>query len=381
VVVGGSHGKTTTTAMIMHALRHAGVDFDYMVGAQVEGFEAMVHLSETAQVAVFEGDEYPASPLDSRPKFHLYHPHVAIITGVAWDHANVFPTRETDAAQFLEFAKLIEGGGTLIYFEGDRICRAIAARTARAVPPVRTVGYSAHPHEDSSSAGGGNACRLLLPDGGSAPLKVFGAHNLQNLSAAMLACQQVGLPPEAFYAAIGTFGGAARRLQLLAANEQEDVSVLYDFAHSPSKLRATIKAVRKYYPRRKLYACIELHTYSSLNKIFLPEYFGGLRATHAGIVYFNPAAVARKELPVLSTREVEAAFGCPTQAIDDAGDLLAALRELPRKQATFLLMSSGDFGGIDVPALAQELVTPKPPKPRKVAPHWSTRRGTPGGKQ
>jgi UDP-N-acetylmuramate: L-alanyl-gamma-D-glutamyl-meso-diaminopimelate ligase len=345
IVVGGSHGKTTTTAMIMHVLRYAGVPFDYMVGAQLDGFETMVSLSETAQIAVFEGDEYLTSPVDPRPKFHLYRPHVGVITGIAWDHINVFPTWEVYVEQFAIFANLIEDNGALIFCRSDEACASVAGGAKRS---LRKIGYGAHPHVNEEGV-----CRLVTPDG-AVPLKIFGEHNLHNLNAAMLACEQVGVARSVFYAAIGEFAGAARRLQLMAA--AGSTSVFYDFAHSPSKLRATTEAVKKQLPHRKLYACMELHTFSSLSKAFLAQYRGAMRHADAAYVYFNPETVRHKQLSAISAADVADAFGDGVKVFTDSRALVAALKTLDSKQAVFLLMSSGNFDGVNIKALAEEIV-------------------------
>jgi UDP-N-acetylmuramate: L-alanyl-gamma-D-glutamyl-meso-diaminopimelate ligase len=344
IVVGGSHGKTTTTAMIMHVLRHAGLAFDYMVGAQLDGFDAMASLSEAARIAVFEGDEYLTSPIDPRPKFHLYRPHVGIITGIAWDHVNVFPTWEGYVEQFAAFADLIEDGGTLIFCSSDATCAAVAAN---AKSSLRKTGYEAHPCVNE-----GGVCSLVTPDG-NIPLKIFGEHNLHNLSAAMLACEQAGVARSDFYAAIGEFGGAARRLQLMAA--AGSTSVFYDFAHSPSKLRATTEAVKRQFPQRKLYACMELHTFSSLSKSFLAHYSGAMQDADVACVYFNPETVKHKQLSEISAAEVAEAFGGGVRVFTDSGKLVSELKKLSGEQANFLLMSSGNFGGVNVRELAESL--------------------------
>jgi UDP-N-acetylmuramate: L-alanyl-gamma-D-glutamyl-meso-diaminopimelate ligase len=344
IVVGGSHGKTTTTAMIMHALRHAGIAFDYMVGAQLDGFETMVSLSAATKLAVFEGDEYLTSPVDPRPKFHLYRPHVGVITGIAWDHINVFPTWEAYVEQFAIFADLIEENGALIFCRSDKTCASVAEN---AKSSLKKIGYEAHPHVNEAGV-----CSLITPTG-KTPLKIFGEHNLHNLSAAMLACEQAGVARSVFYAAIGEFAGAARRLQLMAAADA--TSVFYDFAHSPSKLCATTEAVKKQFPQRKLYACMELHTFSSLSKDFLAQYSGAMRHADVACVYFNPETVRHKQLTEISTKDVADAFGSGVKVFTDSRALAAALKALERKQATFLLMSSGNFGGINVKELAEEI--------------------------
>lgn len=345
IVVGGSHGKTSTTAMIMHVLRHQNVDFDYMVGAQLDGFDTMVRLSQSAKVAVFEGDEYLTSPLDPRPKFHLYRPHIGIITGIAWDHVNVFPTWEMYVEQFAIFTRLIEDKGALIFCKDDKTCASVAEI---AKDSIQKIGYEAHPHVNVDGV-----CSLVTPEG-NVPLKIFGEHNLQNLSAAMLACEQAGVRRKDFYAAIKEFGGAARRLQLMASTGS--ASVFYDFAHSPSKLRATTEAVKKQFPNRRLYACMELHTFSSLSKDFLEQYHGAMRDADVAYVYFNPETVRHKQLAEISADEVAAAFGGSVKVFTDNNALAAELKKLPTQNANFLLMSSGNFGGLVVKDLAGELI-------------------------
>ncbi|MDR1342846.1 MAG: Mur ligase domain-containing protein [Prevotellaceae bacterium] len=344
IVVGGSHGKTTTTAMIMHVLRHAGLAFDYMVGAQLDGFETMVSLSEATKIAVFEGDEYLTSPIDPRPKFHLYRPHVGVITGIAWDHVNVFPTWEVYVEQFAIFANLIEDGGALIFCRSDATCAAVAAN---AKGSLQKTGYEAHPYVTEDGV-----CRLVTPSG-SVPLKIFGEHNLHNLNAAMLACEQAGVARSVFYAAIGEFEGAARRLQLMAA--AGSTSVFYDFAHSPSKLRATTEAVKKQLPQRKLYACMELHTFSSLSKSFLSHYSGAMRCADVAYVYFNPETVKHKQLSEIAAADVAEAFGGGVKVFTDSSALVSALKLLNSENAAFLLMSSGSFGGVNVRELAEDI--------------------------
>ncbi len=345
IVVGGSHGKTSTTAMIMHALHHVGIDFDYMVGAQLDGFDTMVRLTQSAKIAVFEGDEYLTSPIDLRPKFHLYRPHVGIITGIAWDHVNVFPTWEMYVEQFAIFTNLIEDNGSLIFCKADKTCASVAEI---AKDSIKKIGYDAHPHVNIDGI-----CSLVTPDG-NVPLKVFGEHNLQNLSAAMFACEQVGVERKDFYNAIKEFGGAARRLQLMA--NSDSANVYYDFAHSPSKLRATTEAVKKQFPSRKLYACMELHTFSSLSKEFLSQYEGAMHDADIAYVYFNPETVKHKQLAEISADDVATGFGGNVKVFTDNAALVAELKKLPASNANFLLMSSGNFGGLNIKEFAGELV-------------------------
>lgn len=349
IVVGGSHGKTTTTAMIMHVLRHVGMEFDYMVGAQVEGFDTMVGLSHTAKVAVFEGDEYLTSPLDRTSKFLHYHPDVAVITGIAWDHVNVFPTFEGYVDQFRKFAHSVMPGGSLIYCHADERLRAIAAE---AYPQgVKVLPY------DGFKWRVGDADEVLATiDGHDVRVAVFGDHNMQNMNAALLACREVGVTDKQFAEAIASFDGAARRLQELCRAADGSVAYL-DFAHSPSKLRATINAVRGRYPGLRIVACMELHTFSSLTRDFLPQYAGTMDAADEAIVYFNPEVMTHKRLARFSPADVEAAFAHKGLAVlTRPQDVVARLEASDLRGAVLLLMTSGDFGGLDLKALASRLL-------------------------
>ncbi len=346
VVVGGSHGKTTTTAMILHVLHHAGIEADYMVGAHIEGLDNMVRLSPSARVAVFEGDEYLTSPLDRRPKFHLYKPHVAVLTGIAWDHINVFPTFDIYVEQFRKFADLIEPHGCLIYYEGDENLRRIAAglRTDITPHPYATPAYEVR-----------QGTTYLRTEDGEVALRVFGEHNLQNIEAARLACSELGVTETDFYRAIASFAGASNRLQRVA---QSPTSVAYkDFAHSPSKLRATVQAVRRQYPDKRLVACMELHTFSSLTGDFLPQYRGCMDEADVAFVYYNPDVVRHKRLQAITPQQVREAFGGDNfTVLTDPQELQDRLRQLDLHDTALLFMSSGNFSGIDVAALAQELI-------------------------
>ena len=349
MVVGGSHGKTTTTAMIMHVLRHVGMEFDYMVGAQVEGFDTMVGLSHTAKVAVFEGDEYLTSPLDRTSKFLHYHPDVAVITGIAWDHVNVFPTFEGYVDQFRKFAHSIMPGGSLIYCHTDERLASIAAE---AYPQ----GVTVLPYDGFKwRVGDDDAIWASICDQ-DVRVGVFGDHNMQNMNAALLACREVGVTDAQFAEAIASFDGAARRLQELCRAADGSVAYL-DFAHSPSKLRATINAVRGRYPGRRIVACMELHTFSSLTRDFLPQYAGTMDAADEAIVYFNPEVIAHKRLAQFSPADVEAAFAHKGLVVlTRPQDVVARLEASDLRGAVLLLMTSGNFGGLDLKALASRLL-------------------------
>ena len=338
IVVGGSHGKTTTTAMILYVLRKLGIESDYMVGAQIAGFERMVRLSETAKIAVFEGDEYLTSPLDLRSKFHLYHPHVAILTGIAWDHINVFPTFPQYVDTFRKFVDLIEPDGHLIYFDGDSNLRDIASHARKDI--------TCHPYD------------TLMPD---RELGVFGRHNLQNMHAAMLACEQAGVSREAFMEAIADFSGASNRLEKIAERRSADgrlTAIAYkDFAHSPSKLKATVGAVREQYPGMRLVAAMELHTFSSLMADFLPQYKDCMAEADTAFVYFNPKVVEHKRLTPITKEEVQQAFASQNiRVFTDSVELQQALRSFDYNNTALLLMSSGTFDGVNLNSFATELI-------------------------
>jgi UDP-N-acetylmuramate: L-alanyl-gamma-D-glutamyl-meso-diaminopimelate ligase len=346
IVIGGSHGKTTTTAMILFVLKQMKIDADYMVGAQIEGFDNMVKLSYESRIAVFEGDEYLTSPLDRRPKFHLYKPHIAVLTGIAWDHINVFPTFENYVEQFRIFTELMEVQGRLIYFDGDKNLNEIAQHLRRDIVPFP---YNTPEYEVRDSI------TYLITKYGDIPLKVFGEHNLQNMNAARLACKQIGVTDEQFYSVISEFPGASNRLQKIAETNN---SVAYkDFAHSPSKLRATVKAVKHQYPDRKLIACMELHTFSSLTEEFLPQYAGCMEEADIAFVYYNPEVIQHKHLRDIEPDHVKKAFGGSNLTVfTDSKALQQKLRELNYDNSALLLMTSGNFSGVDLIEFAKELL-------------------------
>jgi len=349
IVIGGSHGKTTTTAMILFVLKQMKIDADYMVGAQIEGFDNMVKLSYESRIAVFEGDEYLTSPLDPRPKFHLYKPHIAVLTGIAWDHINVFPTFDKYVEQFRIFTELMEVQGRLIYFDGDENLNEIAEHLRRDIVPFP---YNTPKYEVR------NGITFLITKYGDVPLKIFGEHNLQNMDAARLACRQIGVTDEQFYSVISEFPGASNRLQKIAETPN---SVAYkDFAHSPSKLRATVKAVKHQYPDRKLIACMELHTFSSLTEEFLPQYAGCMGEADIAFVYYNPEVIQHKHLKDIKPEHVKDAFGGDNLTVfTDSEALQKKLRELNFDNSALLLMTSGNFSGLNLIEFAGELLLKK----------------------
>ena len=346
IVVGGSHGKTSTTAMILHVLKKRRIDADYMVGAQIEGFDNMVKLSYESRIAVFEGDEYLTSPLDPRPKFHLYKPHIAILTGIAWDHINVFPTFEIYLQQFEKFIDLMEIQGRLIYFDGDEHLREMTKKLRRDIVPFP---YNTPKHEIA------NGVTMLKTRKGAVALRIFGEHNLQNLQAAMLACKQIGVTEDQFYEAIADFPGASNRLQKVC--ETNNAVAFKDFAHSPSKLKATVHAVRQQYPDRKLIACMELHTFSSLTCDFLPQYKGCMDEADEAYVYFNPDVIKHKGLKPIEKEEVRNAFGGEQlEVFTDSVELQNLLSAKKYDHTALILMTSGNFSGVDLITFARNLL-------------------------
>jgi UDP-N-acetylmuramate: L-alanyl-gamma-D-glutamyl-meso-diaminopimelate ligase len=343
VVIGGSHGKTTITSMILHVLKYYQRDFDYLVGAQLEGFDTMVKVTEEAPLIIIEGDEYLASPIDRRPKFHLYKANIAVISGIAWDHINVFPTFENYIQQFDVFINTIQPDGKLIYCETDPVLAEVVAKSDA---EIKKIPYAIPAHEIKEGI------TYLLPE--EIPLNIFGDHNLMNLAAAKLVCGQLGIAVADFNVAISTFKGAAKRLELLLS--EKSTNVYKDFAHSPSKLKATIEAVKSQFVGRKLIACIELHTFSSLNKDFLLQYEHTMDMADESIIYINEKTFQQKKIKAFSELEVQTAFkNAKLQFFNDALHFEKYLLSLSFNNTNLLLMSSGNFGGLDLVKLAQEL--------------------------
>ncbi|RFN58689.1 UDP-N-acetylmuramate--L-alanine ligase [Marixanthomonas ophiurae] len=337
VVIGGSHGKTTITSMILHVMHYHDKEVDYMVGAQLEGFDTMVHLTEENDFIVLEGDEYLSSPIDRRPKFHLYQPNIALLSGIAWDHINVFPTYENYVEQFEIFLKQITNGGAIIYNEEDAEVKRVVEATETPIKkyPYQTPEYTV---EDGETF-------LETPEG-PMPIEVFGKHNLNNLEGARWICQLMGVDADDFYEAIATFKGASKRLEKIA--ETKTAVAFKDYAHSPSKVRATTQAVKNQYPDKKLVACLELHTYSSLNPEFLSEYKGALDAADAAVVFYSPHAVMIKQLEEIKAEQIEEAFQREDLMIfTNPADFKTFLYSEDYENTALLLMSSGNYGGLD----------------------------------
>jgi UDP-N-acetylmuramate: L-alanyl-gamma-D-glutamyl-meso-diaminopimelate ligase len=336
VVIAGSHGKTTTTAMVLHVMNHVGQPTNYMVGAQLEGFDCMVELESGSEFMVMEGDEYLSSPIDRRPKFHLYRPNITVITGIAWDHINVFPTFESYVDQFRTYLDTIEPGGALIYNDRDEELVKLVEETSA---PVKTFSYTLPAFEIVDGQ------TFIETEEGMMPLQIFGEHNLSNLEAARWICLEMGVQEDAFYDAILSFTGAQNRMEVFKSGNQ--VKVFRDFAHAPSKVAASVKALKEQFGSVR--AVLELHTFSSLNPEFLPQYLGTMNAADEAWVYFSPDAVAHKKLPALSKEDVQTAFGVGVRVFDSSESLQSAL-ENPNNIKAMALMSSGNFGGIDLEA-------------------------------
>ena len=337
VVIGGSHGKTTITSMILHVMHYHDRDVDYMVGAQLEGFDVMVKLTDDNDFIVLEGDEYLSSPIDRRPKFHLYKPNIALLSGIAWDHINVFPTYENYVEQFSIFVDSIVKGGSINYNEEDAEVKRVVEASAN---PIRKIAY----HTPDYTVEDGET--LLETPEGPMPIEVFGKHNLNNLAGAKWICQHMGIDEDDFYEAISTFKGASKRLEKIA--ESKTSVAFKDFAHSPSKVEATTNAVKEQYQNRTLVACLELHTYSSLNAEFLKEYKGALDAADVAVVFYSPHAVEIKKLDTVSHEQIANAFQREDLIIYTNAE---AFKDFVFKQnfdnKALLLMSSGNYGGLD----------------------------------
>ena len=345
VVIGGSHGKTTITSMILHACRELQKDVDYMVGAQLEGYDCMVKFSENADVIILEGDEYLSSPIDRRPKFHLYKPNVALLSGIAWDHINVFPTFENYVSQFDIFCDLIEPSGKLIYNKQDEEIVKLAEKHKN---KVETQEYNTPTYVVTEFG------TCLQWNSKSYDLKLFGEHNLQNLIGAMRICEAIGISNDDFLTSMSSFTGAGKRLQKVV--ESKDFVMFKDFAHSPSKLKATTKAVKEQFSTRKLVACMELHTFSSLKKEFLPHYKNCMQMADEALVYFSPAVVAHKKLESISKEQVFDGFGGGITVATETQEVLDFIAKNVGKNSALLMMSSGNFDGIDYDKLGTQLI-------------------------
>lgn len=341
VVIGGSHGKTTITSMILHVLKYHEVDTDYMVGAQIEGFENMVHLTDSNDFIVLEGDEYLSSPIDMRPKFHLYKPNIALLSGIAWDHINVFPTFENYREQFAIFTESLTNGGIMVYNEEDDNVVKVVETSQNSIKryPYSTPDYSIV-----------DGITYIDTSDGPMPLQVFGEHNLQNLAGAKWICQHMGIDEDDFYEAIESFKGANKRLEKLA--ESRKTLIFKDFAHSPSKVKATTLAVKNQYKSKLILACLELHTYSSLNKEFLKEYQGALDEVDEAVVFYSPEAVKIKRLEEVSVEQIKKSFNIKNlRVFTNPKEFKSFLFSTSLEDRVLLLMSSGNYGGLNLEEL------------------------------
>ena len=342
IVIGGSHGKTTITSMILHVLNKKGIGTDFMVGAQLAGFDRMLELDNSNRIAVIEGDEYLSSPTDSRSKFLHYKPHLAILTGIAWDHINVFPTEESYLDTFREFISTIEPDGVVIYCNEDPQLLTLANEGRTSRPDIKWLEYST---PDSKPINGGS--EVTYNDGITIITNLVGAHNFQNLAGARAICGELGISTEDFDRYINGFSGAARRLEI--AVEREGYTIFRDFAHAPSKLKATQAGVVGSFPDRGITAVFELHTFSSLNKEFLPQYKDSMNAVDHAIVFYDPEVLIQKRLPPISVQEVVEAFNRKDlEVITSVSELEIRLDLIPKAEHCVLMMSSGRFGGAEL---------------------------------
>ncbi|WP_370398162.1 UDP-N-acetylmuramate--L-alanine ligase [Tenacibaculum dicentrarchi] len=337
VVIGGSHGKTTITSMILHVMNYHEREVDYMVGAQLDGFETMVHLTQENDFIVLEGDEYLSSPIDMRPKFHLYKPNIALLSGIAWDHINVFPTIENYNEQFKIFTDSLINGGMMVYNEEDAVLKDIVENSTN---PIKKYPYQTPEYFID------NGVTYIDTSDGDLPLEVFGEHNLQNIAGAKWICQHMGIDEDEFYEAIASFKGASKRLEKIAENKS---SVIFkDFAHSPSKVKATTTAVKNQYKERTVLACLELHTYSSLNAEFLKEYKGALAKADKAVVFYSPDAVKIKQLKEVTEQQIATSFERDDLIIyTNPADFKEFLFNQNLENTALLLMSSGNYGGLN----------------------------------
>lgn len=345
VVIGGSHGKTSITAMVLHVLNQNGREVDFMVGAQLEGFETMVHLTDENDFILLEGDEYLSSPIDRRPKFHLYKPNIALLSGISWDHINVFPTKEIYLKQFELFLETMVSGGVLVYNKLDSQVNQISIDCKR---PIRKLEYTMPDYYID------NGISFLRTDEGDLPLKIFGDHNLSNLSGAKLICQLMGVHEEEFNNSISSFKGADKRLESILV--MKDRNVFKDFAHSPSKVIATVNALKNQYQNRKLIALLELHTFSSLNKEFIVEYKDSLKSADIAVLFYDPKAIKNKGLSEIDDKMIKKAFNDNKLIVfSNSGQLSDFLLSQSYVNANLLIMSSGNYASLDLDFITSQI--------------------------
>jgi len=346
IVIGGSYGKSTITAMVMHVLMKNDINFDYMVSSRISCFDRLVKLTDDAPFIILEGDEYMSSPVDATPKFHLYHPHMTLLSGIAWDHMNAFKTFESYKKQFRKFLKIATGGGKVFYYENDAVLGEVIEKSHWSLLKIP---YGEHPFRIEDN-------RFVLHTRyGSVPLNLIGKHNMQNIMGALMICRDLGIEDHQFYKAIQAFEGIDKRQQLMAT--ENDVAVYVDYAQAPASVEATVNAFREAYPDRRLITCLELCSYSSLNREYLPLYKGSLNESDQALVFYDPDVVRQRKLPDLSTEWLRQQFGkrdlevyTEPQALEDA------LTGLNEPAMVLLLMTAGNFAGVDLHNLAQKVV-------------------------
>lgn len=343
VVVSGSHGKTTITTMIMHVLNAKNIKFDYLVGAKIKGFDNMVHLSDN-EIIVIEGDEYLSSKLDTRPKFLHYNPDLLILSGISWDHINVFPDSESYTNAFVSLLKSTSSKCKVFYASNDHNIKKIIKHSS---------GFSKSYSLPDFSICNGNV--LLRKNKSRYKLSIFGKHNLYNLEAARIICNELGVENEFFFQSIGSFLGAKNRLELLSIINSK--SFIYrDFAHSPSKVSASVEALKDLFPKRKLISCLELHTFSSLTLDFLSHYKNAFKRSNYVWVFFSPKEIEGKGLHVFSKKDILSLINHNNiRVFDDVDELGQAIHETLWVNTNLLLMSSGHFQGLDFKKIIHSL--------------------------
>lgn len=344
IVISGSHGKTTITSMIMHALKSAGYEFDYLVGARVNGFERNVHLTKDNPFIIIEGDEYFASPLDPRPKFLIYDPHILVVSGVSWDHINVFPTEEDYVEPFVKLIGSLSKAAACIYNKEDKTVRDLVNKlTDKEL-------HSVYPYYTPSYKVNKSGISEIKLENRKFPIKLIGRHNASNIAAAWEVCKLLALSFEEFIAAISVYEGAAMRLQKIY--EDDHTVVIRDFAHAPSKVIASVEAVAEHYKDHNVIACLELHTYSSLNKAYLSRYSNSLKKIKNKLVLVSNKTLQLKKLPNISALDIRKAFqDNGIRFVQNKIEMLTSLKSMLKKRDVILLMSSGNFEGLDVKEL------------------------------
>ncbi len=346
IVIAGSHGKTTITAIIMHVLNKINRKFDYLIGAEVEGFDVMVRLTDDAPVIIIEGDEYLASPIRRQPKFMFYHHHIGLISGLAWDHVNIYSTFEEYVKSFEIFADSTPKSGILIFDSNDDLVSVIGKKERADVTDVE---YSIHPHEIQEGKS------FLKSDFGKIPIQIFGNHNMRNISGAKTVLNKIGITDEQFYKEISSFNGIKRRLEQVGENF--NTAIYRDFAHAPSKLAATLDALKNQFPDRGLIACLELHTFSSLNKKFIKEYQGTFNVPDISIVYYNPNGASVKKIEILSDDEIKKAFKRPDLKIfTEKSQMIQFLKDQNWENKNLVMMSSGNFDNLNMTEITQGIL-------------------------